>query len=251
MKYVQPCEICGTPVQRKPSRANKPFRCSLACSNKARSLESQVTNHCCWCKIEFRTSPKKARKYCTDACARLGRNLRQGVTCPICGKTVQRPPSQLDQQFCSMKCQKKSLQKRMAFICERCGKEVICLPKIAKVSRFCSTDCYQKYRGESGPERAIRLALNNLGILFIPQHPLGRFSVDFYLPLLCTGIEVDGLYWHQRPYQMAVDRRKDEAMRAAGITPLRITDKEIRAASDLTQFLAQKLHIGFNRRKHR
>jgi very-short-patch-repair endonuclease len=41
-------------------------------------------------------------------------------------------------------------------------------------------------------------------------------------------IETDGLRYHRSPAQQAVDRERDQAHTAAGLTPLRFTHHQVR-----------------------
>lgn len=48
---------------------------------------------------------------------------------------------------------------------------------------------------------------------------LHGFKVDFYWPDLGLVVETDGLRYHRTPTQQARDRRRDQALTAAGLTP--------------------------------
>jgi very-short-patch-repair endonuclease len=57
---------------------------------------------------------------------------------------------------------------------------------------------------------------------------LNGFLVDFYWPELGLVVETDGLRYHRTPAQQARDRLRDQAHTAAGLTPLRFTNAQIR-----------------------
>ena len=57
---------------------------------------------------------------------------------------------------------------------------------------------------------------------------LNGHKVDFYWPDLGLVVETDGLRYHRTPAQQAVDRRRDQAHAAAGLTPLRFTRAQVR-----------------------
>jgi very-short-patch-repair endonuclease len=42
-------------------------------------------------------------------------------------------------------------------------------------------------------------ALTILNVEYEPQHRIGRFTVDFFVPALSLAIEVQGDYWHANP----------------------------------------------------
>jgi very-short-patch-repair endonuclease len=56
---------------------------------------------------------------------------------------------------------------------------------------------------------------------------LHGFRVDFYWPDLGLVVETDGLRYHRTPAQQAKDRRRGQALTAAGLTPLRFTHAQI------------------------
>jgi very-short-patch-repair endonuclease len=56
---------------------------------------------------------------------------------------------------------------------------------------------------------------------------LNGFKVDFHWPELGLVVETDGLRYHRTPAQQAVDRRRDQAHTAAGLTTLRFTHAQV------------------------
>lgn len=54
------------------------------------------------------------------------------------------------------------------------------------------------------------------------------FEVDFLWVELGLVVETDGLTYHRTPQQQAIDRRRDQALTAAGFTVLRFTHSQIR-----------------------
>lgn len=101
-------------------------------------------------------------------------------------------------------------------------------------------------RAESPPETRLRLALCDAGLLPVPQHVVldarGRFvaRVDLALPELRIAIEHDGQAVHDRAGAFAADRRRQNALVAAGWTVLRFTAADLRwgAAPAVAQVLA-------------
>jgi very-short-patch-repair endonuclease len=57
---------------------------------------------------------------------------------------------------------------------------------------------------------------------------VNAFRVDFHWPDLGLIVESDGLRYHRTPAQQARDRIRDQKHMAAGLTPLRFTDAQIR-----------------------
>jgi very-short-patch-repair endonuclease len=67
------------------------------------------------------------------------------------------------------------------------------------------------------------------------QVRLNGFKVDFYWPQLKLVVETDGLTYHRTPAQQARDRERDQAHLAAGLTPLRFTNQQVRYAPRAAQ----------------
>jgi very-short-patch-repair endonuclease len=89
-------------------------------------------------------------------------------------------------------------------------------------------------RAESPPESKLRLALRDVGLTPVPQHVVldadGRFvaRVDLALPELRLALEHDGQAVHDRPEAFVADRRRQNALVAAGWTVLRFTAADLR-----------------------
>ncbi len=60
------------------------------------------------------------------------------------------------------------------------------------------------------------------------QTSINGFRVDFYWPALGLVVETDGPRDHRTPAQQARDRIRDQTHTAAGLTPLRFTEAQIR-----------------------
>ena len=57
--------------------------------------------------------------------------------------------------------------------------------------------------------------------------PLHGFKLDFLWRDLGLVVETDGLRYHRTPAQQGRDRRRDQALAAAGLTPLRFTHEQV------------------------
>jgi very-short-patch-repair endonuclease len=64
------------------------------------------------------------------------------------------------------------------------------------------------------------------------QQWVNGFRVDFYWPELRLVVETDGLRYHRTPAQQALDRTRDHAHSATGVTPLRFTHAQVRYEPD-------------------
>jgi very-short-patch-repair endonuclease len=110
----------------------------------------------------------------------------------------------------------------------------------------------EHYRGWNGvslvreilDRRTFRLTQSRLERLFIPiavraglgmpqsQQWVNGYRVDFYWPDLGLVVETDGGEWHASAAQQTVDRRRDQAHAAAGLTTLRFTHAQTRYDAD-------------------
>ena len=81
----------------------------------------------------------------------------------------------------------------------------------------------------SSLERTVGSLLEALGIEFIPQHPIGRYVVDFIVPSKKIVIECDGSFWHSRPGRPEKDAERDADLGAQGYRVLRLPQVDIEA----------------------
>lgn len=104
------------------------------------------------------------------------------------------------------------------------------------------------YRGQRGvgrlrealDRRTFRLTDSDLERVFLPivrelglPLPLTRqkvngFRVDFFWPEAKLVVETDGLTYHRTPAQQAKDLTREQIHMAAGYSPLRFTDEQVR-----------------------
>lgn len=97
-------------------------------------------------------------------------------------------------------------------------------------------------RRENGLEKQFRLALQRAGLRFIPQYQVGRYRLDFFLPDLTIGCEVQGNGWHFKSKDQATslwgqrrfakDERKRRLVTDAGITLMYFWEKDVRSDVD-------------------
>lgn len=76
-------------------------------------------------------------------------------------------------------------------------------------------------------ERIVDTYLHEHNIEHKHEHPIGRKSVDFYLPNPNVVLEADGEYWHQDKLK---DRKKDDYIRSqlSGVVIIRLPGQEIK-----------------------
>lgn len=82
---------------------------------------------------------------------------------------------------------------------------------------------------------ALTLLIPGSGFTLVEQYPWLRWRMDFALiraDVPAMFIECDGAEFHSTPAQIANDRRKDAATKAAGIELLRFTGSDIYQTAD-------------------
>jgi very-short-patch-repair endonuclease len=87
----------------------------------------------------------------------------------------------------------------------------------------------EQRRAPSRIERELWAALRDRrfqGLKFRRQHSIGRYIADFYCEALKMVVEADGRV-HQELEQIAHDTTRDEWMKRAGFTVVRIPEDEI------------------------
>ncbi len=74
----------------------------------------------------------------------------------------------------------------------------------------------------------------------LTQEWVNGYRVDFYWPDLGLVVETDGLKYHRTPAQQTVDKRRDQAHTAAGLTPLRFSHAQVAyTPADVEEILRQ------------
>jgi len=123
-----------------------------------------IKKYCLTCNKSFIVGNYyKNAKYCSIQCywkslkgnIQLNRRKRIQKICPICGKTFEIPKCRAHLKTCSARCgyvfrksftvSKKS-GKRIKRKCLNCGKEYVVLMSSKKNKKFCSRDCFLKYK---------------------------------------------------------------------------------------------------------
>lgn len=90
-------------------------------------------------------------------------------------------------------------------------------------------------------EIKVQAVLEAHGIKYIPQKPLGRFFIDFFIPSQRICLECDGDYWHSRPGRSESDERKDRWLKAHKYIVIRLTETNINA--DANRMVCEALSI--------
>lgn len=139
--------------------------CSIACSNKSRSIiRHRICKFCGDSFVVPNSHPKQ--KYCSTKCRDKARSTLVAETCANCGKPTVRNKSRSDKlnlAFCSKECNqsyrkahpisgKDHVQfiERTEYHCNYCGKSVYRLPSSVKKYVFCDVECRLQWQKESG-----------------------------------------------------------------------------------------------------
>lgn len=230
------CSECGSAFETRDKRQ---IYCSEGCRRKG---APSITLECQVCGNEFEIEKyvyeHQGRKYCSIECYQK-RKGRVDKVCAHCGKTFQVAKWYALKGFgkyCSKECQTAAYRNnpsRVVLICQQCGKEFT--TKKSQIEwhnrRFCSQQCALNYRGETSIEQLIRVELQERGIEFDQNVPIGKFTVDFLLYQAKIVIECDGEYWHSLPDSKKRDKYKDKFLFQKGFQVFRFTESEIRRAA--------------------
>ena len=92
-------------------------------------------------------------------------------------------------------------------------------------------------------EKIVASLLDELGIAYEVQVPIGKYCADFLIPEQGLVVECDGTYWHSKSGAAARDARKDLYLQNNGYRVLRLPEKEINGLStaDLQHQLAVRV----------
>lgn len=207
------------------------------------------------------------RKYCSLECFRKSkrpnRMTGKNIKCKWCGKEVYKQKCHLNKSkslFCSPECQIKwQGRNKLVFHCKICGKEFKWSPSRTKDNNYNPTYCSIKCRNDDKEwvrntcikanlvqmnkkglnklECEGNKILDEIGIDYITQFTIDKFTVDIFIPEYNIVIQWDGDYWHghpsKKPYdkrqikRMNLDKSQDKYMRKVGYTVLRFWENEV------------------------
>jgi very-short-patch-repair endonuclease len=190
-----------------------------------------VSKVCPVCAKTFTVSAAVADRYtvCSREC-RLAST--KTVICQRCGKPFTCSEKRYPRHYCSEECRRPPHY----IECRVCGKTLRVSPGDTD-RQFCSFACYRRSNGETMLEKTIRLALTDMGVNFIQEARMGRYSVDFLLPDQRIALEVDGTYWHQDTKR---DERKNHFLQSRNWIVCRITEEEIENTEHLDRLLVER-----------
>lgn len=211
------CEHCKEEFWATPSaiKAGRAY-CSRKCKGLAKTERHAVWLTCAHCQKRYTTKNYQEQQYCSRRCMGLAKITQVEVVCQWCKKAFSVQASQADAMYCSQSCAGKAQAQaridagywpaKVKVICHQCHKEYEVHPYRVKEAKYCTNHCQglalARRMGSVSPttiEMATYAALDELGIDYLPQHQLGRFMVDAFLPTLNTAIEVQGDYFHCNP----------------------------------------------------
>lgn len=224
------CQACGQQfyVCRYTVDAARNKYCSSECYHASRA--PQVTKICPVCKKEFSVKASDAHKYtrCSIECRLANVPYEK---CERCGKVFKGEHGRT-RRHCSEKCRRPPHYTN----CLNCDKRFRHIP--GRERRFCSFHCYRAYQGETKPEKKVREILEQLGIKFKQEFPVGRYSIDFMLIDHNIALEVDGVYWHPDPEK---DKRRAKQIESKGYKVLHISDLDIMSSESPASLIRSML----------
>jgi len=81
----------------------------------------------------------------------------------------------------------------------------------------------------SSLELMIRAELDSRGIIYEPQYPLLRYTIDIAFPDSKLAVEADGEYWHSHPDRVIKDEKRDSDLEEEGWRTIRFPESQILA----------------------
>lgn len=221
------CKTCNQPLTGAQRAARRGF-CSRACYDASRE---KVQKMCPTCGKAFYVPASMVDRYtvCSRAC-RLADT--EYATCEVCGKrfTVAKGRSR---HHCSEECRRPPVYAD----CKTCGTTFRMIPGDTD-RQFCSMACYRRHRGENRLEKRVRVSLDAMGIEYVQEAKMGRYSIDFALPHDRIALEVDGAYWHRDAKK---DARKERYLSDYGWRVVRLPERDIETAADLPALITSRL----------
>lgn len=216
-------------------------------------------------------SSNRNQRYCSLKCKGLAQRGKPSgkkkptatYTCVECGKIFQRrppPPSRRGRadndpeakRYCDKVCQNASSARRVKFTCEGCGKQWEDKPRSLSHARkrvFCSSRCVGmdtirrlQHKKPTSIETETYAALYDLDVAFVPQHRIGRWLIDAFVPSLNLAIECLGDFHHCNPRRypsgpkyevqrktVERDERRRSDLRVCGVLGVELWESDIRA----------------------
>ena len=260
------CEVCGKEFYVPTCRSAQKF-CSRTCKGIASRLPKK---NCVVCGKEWQPYFGKSDQLCcSEECKYLYRRTGETVPCTICGKDVYLPKNRLEKGtqyfFCSKEhANEWTRRNQKKYSCKICGKEFhrsASRHKWATIT-YCSRTCCnadpetyaklidinakQQQMKPNHVERTGYKLLEELGVEFLPQHTIGRFCVDAFLPSLGVVVQFDGDYWHGNPAfyptlsprqrkRVNLDRAHDAYMEVCGYPVIRIWASNLEKHLDIVK----------------
>lgn len=206
------CVSCGQTIRLGLPNGRRVRRfCSLSCRDAGRRVEKT----CRVCHKRFTVAAVHAERYtvCSLACKR--RDAVYG-TCVRCGSRIPQPGTRF--KHCSEACRRPP----RIYTCATCGRRFRRTPSAG--SKFCSSACYFRFRGETSCEAAVRCAFESIGVRVVSQHRVGKWVFDLLVRGHRLLIDVDGTFWHRREAVQRRDARKTLEAKRRGFRVERVPE---------------------------
>lgn len=228
------CQVCTASFTVQPARIAKGGGryCSRTCYHRAREAKRGTACDVCGFEFSVKVGDLKSRNYCSLACAHIGHRANKDEWVKPLNE-AQRNGLELGRAYYRGKkaSDDPTLARKIeAIAASRRGKPN---PEHAERLRRYYAEHPEKHvcyivgqKGhETSIERAMRVALTDAGIAFVPQHHIGRYWVDFAIPSHRLAIEVDGAYWHDAER----DAVRDHNLSAMGWSVVRFSEMQVTA----------------------
>ena len=215
-------------------------------------------NRCAECQLPL-TYEKRANQFCGRPCAAAVTNRNRvhsdatkaklsaavaaarandtKVICAFC-RCEYVPQNRKRKKYCSADCGRNAVSALMGTPEHR---SILSAKGKVNVASQMAAGTWSGWAARNGPSYAesyVQQQLQEQGLSFDVEYPVGRFSIDIAFPRLNLAIEVDGKQ-HEAPGQRAHDVARDELLAVKGWTVLRIKWHSIKSPSGLAKVTTQ------------
>ncbi len=199
-RAIVSCSGCHKCFEILPCYVRKTNYCSRGCYWN--STRKTVIKKCKACNKSFIAPNSLVVKgygiYCSRECHNGSMRHKIATVCIHCNKQYLVYQSISYSKFCSKECKDTHSRDYVELTCTQC-KNLFSIPR-SNLNRgrgkFCSWDCFIKYKGQSSLEEKVEKLLKQIDIEYQTEVKFSRFRVDFLVPAYKLAIECDGEFWH-------------------------------------------------------
>lgn len=235
LPLIKKCKGCNNDFT--PTKDNLTF-CNIDCYLDHKNV--RIFEICKICGKEFSYNPSKPKTSCSRSCSNVlmhklkGHNIGiQNKICLNCWKLYQtKTVYKESSHYCSVECFHE--YKQEITTCTWCNQKIT-KPK-SRTKKYENSFCNDEHRllwlntEKAEPSQAelktIKI-LDNIGIPYQFQYPIGYYLLDFAIVDKKIDIEIDSEYHHSLPDRIPKDKRRDKFMKSLGWKVIRIPSQQV------------------------